>query len=52
VLSILAEAGVASTPIDFAVLRASDTLNSDPPALVDEVLDLLTPFAIRWVSRR
>jgi hypothetical protein len=52
VLEVLEVAGVDSTPIDFAALRAQDTLNSDPPALVDEVLDLVAPFATRFVSRR
>ena len=52
VLDVLEVAGVASTPIDFAALLAPDTLNSDPPALVDEVLELVAPFATRFVSRR
>ena len=52
VLDVLAVAGVTGTPIDFAAVRAKDTLNSDPPALVDEVLDVITPFATRFVSRR
>jgi hypothetical protein len=52
VLDVLAVAGVRTSPIDFAALRARDTLNSDPPALVDEVLEMLTPFATRFVSRR
>ena len=51
-LDLLGVAGVSSTPIDFAALRAKDTLNSNPPALVDDVLRLLSPFAARFVSRR
>ena len=43
VLDVLAVAGVPSKPVDFAALRARDTLNSDPPALIDEVFALLTP---------
>lgn len=50
-LAVLAAAGVASTPIDFAAVRASDTLVSDPPALVDDVLRLAAPFATWFVSR-
>jgi hypothetical protein len=52
VLDVLGTAGVTGRAIDFAALCAADTLNSDPPALVDEVLELLAPFATRWVSRR
>ena len=33
-------------------LLDADTLNSDPPALVDEVFELIAPFAARWVSRQ
>jgi hypothetical protein len=52
VLAVLAAAGLQSTPIDFAAVRASDTLVSDPPPLVDDVLDLVAPFATWFVSRR
>ena len=52
VLDVLAVAGVPSTPIDFAALLDADTLNSDPPVLVDEVFELIAPFAARWVSRQ
>jgi hypothetical protein len=52
VLAVLATAGIASTPIDFAAVRASDTLVSDPPALVDDALHLMAPFATWFVSRR
>ena len=52
VLDVLQVAGVSSTPIDFTALLAKDSLNSDPPALVDDVLGLIAPFATRFVSRR
>ena len=51
VLEVLSVAGVASTPIDFTALLAKDSLNADPPALVDDVLGLIAPFATRFVSR-
>lgn len=51
VIDVLAAAGVAADPIDFAEVLASDTLNSDPPALVDDVFGLIAPFAKRFVSR-
>jgi hypothetical protein len=38
--------------IDFAALRADDTLNADPPALVKDVQEFIAPFATRFVSRR
>ncbi len=50
-LQVLATAGVASTPIDFAALRGKDTLNADPPALVKSMMGLIAPFATRFVSR-
>jgi lysophospholipase L1-like esterase len=52
VLDVLAAAGVASTPIDFRAVRAADTLVSEPPALVGELLKLIAPFASIFVSRR
>jgi hypothetical protein len=52
VLDVLAVAGLQSNAVDFAALLDRDTLNSDPPALIDEVLEMLTPFATRWVSRQ
>jgi hypothetical protein len=51
VLDVLAVAGLAGTPIDFTALLAKDSLNADPPALVDDVLALIAPFATRFVSR-
>ena len=52
VLRVLGTAGLTSTPIDFAAVRASDSLVSDPPVLVDDVLHLAAPFATWFVSRR
>jgi hypothetical protein len=52
VLDVLAVAGISSTAVDFAALLDADSLNSDPPALVDEVFELIAPFAARWVSRQ
>jgi hypothetical protein len=49
-LDVLAAAGVPFTPIDFAALRRQDTLNSQPPALMNTVFGLLTPFLTRLVS--
>lgn len=40
VLDVLAVPG--ATPIDFALLRARDTLNSRPPALLAQLFDLLS----------
>ena len=51
VIDVLAAAGVPAAPIDFAALLAADTLNSDPPALVDDVINLIAPFATRFLSR-
>ena len=52
VLDLLADAGVPTTAIDFAVLRRNDTLNAQPPALVSEILHLLGPLLTLLVSRR
>jgi hypothetical protein len=52
VLAVLTAAGLMSSAIDFAAVRASDTLVSDPPPLVDDVLHLVAPFATWFVSRR
>jgi hypothetical protein len=49
-LDVLAASGVPSTPIDFAELRRQDTLNHNPPALLDAVLGLTTPFLARLIS--
>ncbi|GAA5147638.1 hypothetical protein GCM10023321_08740 [Pseudonocardia eucalypti] len=37
-------------PVDFAALRGRDTLNANPPALLDAALDLLSPFLSLFVS--
>lgn len=50
-LDTLAAAGVSSTPLDFTALRAKDTLNADPPALLGPVLKLATPFLSRFVTQ-
>jgi hypothetical protein len=52
VLAVLAAAGVASSAIDFGAARARDSLVSDPPPLVNDVLRLASPFATWFVSRR
>jgi hypothetical protein len=51
-LDVLAAGGVSSTPIEFAALRRQDTLNHNPPALLEPVLGLVTPFLTRFVSTR
>jgi hypothetical protein len=52
VIDVLAVAGVPVTDIDFAHLRARDTLNAHPPALVEAMLQLIAPFATHFrVSR-
>jgi hypothetical protein len=51
VLDLLAADGVASTGVDFTALRQTDTLNSQPPPLLDTTLNLLTPFLTRFLSR-
>ncbi len=48
VIDVLAVAGVPAAPIDFVALLAADTLNSDPPALVEDVFGLIAPFATRF----
>jgi hypothetical protein len=50
-LDVLAAGGVPSVPVDFARLAREDTLNHEPPALMDAVFSLLTPFLARLVSR-
>jgi hypothetical protein len=52
VVAVLARAGLAVTPIDFSAVRVQDTLVSSPPALVSELMKLITPFASIFVSRR
>ncbi len=52
VLAVLATAGVTSTPLDFAEIRARDRLVSDPPALFDDAFRHVAPIATRLVSRR
>jgi hypothetical protein len=49
VLDVLAVAGVASTPVDFAQVRAQDTLNTEPPALFETLFGLLSPFLTLFV---
>ncbi|HEX2808200.1 MAG TPA: hypothetical protein VHN80_18715 [Kineosporiaceae bacterium] len=44
VLDVLGKAGVPSTAINFADLRKRDTLNARPPALLNPILSLLSPF--------
>lgn len=51
-LDVLTAGGAASTPIDFAELRRQDTLNDNPPALMDTVFGFVTPFLTRLVSSR
>jgi hypothetical protein len=51
VLDVLAVAGVPVTNVDFAHVRTRDTLNSQPPALVEAMLHLIAPFATQFVSR-
>jgi lysophospholipase L1-like esterase len=52
VLELIARSGSPTTAIDFAALRAKDTLNSAPPALVSPLLKTIAPFAARFVSRQ
>lgn len=52
VLDVLAVAGVAGQPVDLAAVRRADTLNARPPALMNGVLGLLTPFLDRLLTRR
>jgi len=51
VIDVLDAAGVPAEPVDFAAVLAADSLNSDPPALVDDIFGLIAPFAKRFVSR-
>ena len=50
VLDVLAAPG--ATPVDFAAPRARDTLNANPPALLAQVFDLLSPVLGLFLSRR
>lgn len=50
VLDVLTVADVASTPVDFAQVRAQDTLNTDPPALFETLFALLSPFLAQLVK--
>jgi hypothetical protein len=50
-LDVLTTGGVPSVPVDFDRLAREDTLNHEPPALMDTVFELLTPFLARLVSR-
>jgi hypothetical protein len=50
VLDVLAAPG--ATPVDFAALRARDTLNANPPALLSQVFDLLSPLLGLFLSRK
>ena len=47
VLDVLGAAGITNPGIDFAQLRAQDTLNSSPPALFTRIFTLLAPFLTR-----
>ncbi|MBO0849627.1 MAG: hypothetical protein J2P20_09205, partial [Pseudonocardia sp.] len=49
-LDALAAGGPAATGIDFAALRARDTLNSQPPALLAPLFGMLAPFLTWFVS--
>ncbi len=51
-LDVLAGAGLATTPVDFAALRSNDTLNAQPPALVADMIQLAAFFLSRFVSQR
>ncbi len=51
VLDLIGLSRPGTTPIDFAALRAKDTLNSKPPALVSALLEMVAPLAARFVSR-
>ncbi len=50
VLRVLAIAGMPANPVDFASLRRQDTLNEDPPALMNRIFGLLAPFLTRLES--
>ena len=51
ILDVLAVAGATPHTIDFAALLQQDSLNSQPPALVQDMLEILAPFATALVSR-
>jgi hypothetical protein len=52
VRDVLVTAGLDAKPLNYADLRAKDTLNTNPPALMSAALDVITPFLARLVSRR
>ncbi|HEY2203397.1 MAG TPA: hypothetical protein VGH99_02815 [Pseudonocardia sp.] len=51
VRDVLAVAGLKPDDVDYVDLRRRDTLNAKPPALMTTVLNLITPFLTRLVSR-
>jgi hypothetical protein len=51
VLDVLGAAGITSPGIDFTRLLAQDTLNTNPPALFTQVLNLIGRFLVLLVSR-
>lgn len=52
VLDVLTTAGLQPDDVDHRGLRAADTLDADPPALMDAAWNIVTPFLTRLVSRR
>jgi hypothetical protein len=52
-LDVITAGDPEPTPeLDFAALRAKDTLNTSPPALLNSVLSLLEPFLTVMLTRR
>ena len=51
VLDVLGDAGITNPGIDFTRLLAQDTLNTNPPALFTQVLNLIGRFLALLVSR-
>lgn len=50
VLRVLAVAGVSNSGIAFGPLLAADSLNSNPPALVDQILGIFSEYA-PWAAK-
>lgn len=52
VLDGLAQRRYVNDDVDYRGLRRADTLDANPPALMDTAWNIVTPFLTRLVSRR
>jgi hypothetical protein len=52
IADVLTTAGLKPADVPYTELLEADTLNDDPPALLNRALELVTPFLTRLVSHR